>query len=325
MRPRIFLRTTEFLWQEGHTAHASESDARQYARKILREVYQDFMRNVLAVPVIVGAKTARERFAGAANTMTCEGVMRDAKALQMGTSHELGQRFSTAFNIAYSDADGTRRRCWTTSWGSSTRMLGGLIMCHGDDAGLVLPPAAAPIQVVVVVIKDADGAVSRAASTLVGALERRGLRVHLDDDVDQSFGWRATEWDLQGVPIRVEVGPREVAAGNAVLYCRDTHEKSTVALHAVAEETQRLTGRVQTDMLGAATQRRDSVVSDCATLAQVRDVAQTGVARVPWSVVGAAGEQELAAAGVTVRCLQSGGGALPDDDEGAIAYIARAY
>ncbi|WNG90855.1 His/Gly/Thr/Pro-type tRNA ligase C-terminal domain-containing protein [Mycobacterium sp. ITM-2016-00318] len=156
-------------------------------------------------------------------------------------------------------------------------------------------------------------------------LERRGLRVRLDDDVDQSFGWRATEWDLQGVPIRVEIGPREVAADNAVLYRRDTREKSTRALHAVAEEAQRLTARVQTDMLGAATQRRDSVVSDCATLAQVRDVAQTGVARVPWSVVGSSGEQELAAAGVTVRCLQSGGGALPDDDEGAIAYIARAY
>jgi prolyl-tRNA synthetase len=325
MRPRIFLRTTEFLWQEGHTAHASESDARQYARKILREVYEDFMRNVLAVPVIVGAKTARERFAGAANTMTCEGIMRDAKALQMGTSHELGQRFSTAFDITYSDADGTRRLCWTTSWGSSTRMLGGLIMCHGDDAGLVLPPAVAPIQVVVVVIKDADGAVSHAASTLVGELERRGLRVRLDDDVDQSFGWRATEWDLQGVPVRVEVGPREVAADNAVLYRRDTREKSTVALHAVAEEAQRLTGRVQNDMLGAATQRRDSVISDCATLAQVRDAAQTGVARVPWSVVGVSGEQELAATGATVRCLQSGGGALPDDDEGSIAYIARAY
>jgi prolyl-tRNA synthetase len=325
MRPRIFLRTTEFLWQEGHTAHASESDARQYARKILREVYEDFMRNVLAVPVIVGAKTARERFAGAANTMTCEGIMRDAKALQMGTSHELGQRFSTAFDITYSDANGTRRLCWTTSWGSSTRMLGGLIMCHGDDAGLVLPPTVAPIQVVVLVIKDADGAVSRAASTLVGELERRGLRVHLDDDVDQSFGWRATEWDLQGVPIRVEIGPREVAADNAVLYRRDTRQKSTLTLHAVAEEAQRLTGRVRNDMLGAATQRRDSVISDCATLAQVRDAAQTGVARVPWSVVGVSGEQELAAAGVTVRCLQSGGGALPDDDEGSIAYIARAY
>ena len=230
MRPRIFLRTTEFLWQEGHTAHACESDARQYARGILRDVYEDFMRSVLAMPVIVGRKTARERFAGAANTMTCEGVMRDGKALQMGTSHELGQRFSTAFNITYSNADGARQLCWTTSWGSSTRMLGGLIMCHGDDFGLVLPPAVAPTQVVVVVIKDTDGDVTRAASALVAELERRGVRAALDDDADQSFGWRATEWDLQGVPIRVEVGPREIADNAAVLYRRDTREKSTVAL-----------------------------------------------------------------------------------------------
>lgn len=167
MRPRIFLRTTEFLWQEGHTAHATEPEARQYARRILRDVYEDFMRNILAMPVIVGRKTARERFAGAANTMTCEGIMRDAKALQMGTSHELKQRFSQAFDIAYSTADGTRDHCWTTSWGASTRMLGGLIMCHGDDFGLVLPPALAPVQVVVVVVKESDGAVTRAASTLV--------------------------------------------------------------------------------------------------------------------------------------------------------------
>ena len=200
------------------------------------------MRSVLAMPVIVGRKTAKERFAGAANTMTCEGVMRDGKALQMGTSHELGQRFSTAFNITYSNADGARQLCWTTSWGSSTRMLGGLIMCHGDDFGLVLPPAVAPTQVVVVVIKDTDGDVTRAASTLVAELERRGVRAALDDDVDQSFGWRATEWDLQGVPIRVEVGPREIADDAAVLYRRDTREKTTVGTRRRCGDAQRLIG-----------------------------------------------------------------------------------
>jgi prolyl-tRNA synthetase len=327
MRPRIFLRTTEFLWQEGHTAHAGESDARRYARRILHDVYEDFMRNVLAMPVIVGAKTAEERFAGAANTMTCEGIMRDGKALQMGTSHELGQRFSTAFNITYSNADGARQLCWTTSWGSSTRMLGGLIMCHGDDFGLVLPPAVAPIQVVVVVIKDAGGDATRAASALVAELKRRGLRAALDDDIDQGFGWRATEWDLQGVPIRVEIGPREIAEDTAALYRRDTSEKTTVALDAAAADAQRLIGQMQVDMLSAATDRRDSAISDCTTLEQVRDVAQTGVARVPWRVVGESGEQDLAAAGVTVRCLQSGDGALPEaaDDENTVAYVARAY
>ncbi|HEX3547671.1 MAG TPA: proline--tRNA ligase [Mycobacterium sp.] len=327
LRPRIFLRTTEFLWQEGHTAHGTEADARQYARRILHGVYEDFMRGVLAMPVIVGRKTARERFAGAANTMTCEGIMRDGKALQMGTSHELGQRFSRAFNISYSSPDGSTELCWTTSWGASTRMLGGLIMCHGDDFGLVLPPALAPVQVVVVVVKDTDGGVTRAASAMVEQLRLRGVRVRLDDNVTQSFGWRATEWDLQGVPIRVELGPRDLGENVAVVYRRDTRDKNKVGVDDLVDEVQRLTGRVQQDMLEAATARRDAFISDCTTLNEVRDVAQTGVARVPWEVVGTAGEDDLAASGLTVRCLQLNDGSLPeaDHDAGALAYVARAY
>ena len=327
LRPRIFLRTTEFLWQEGHTAHATDADARQYARHILHDVYRDFMRTVLAMPVIVGRKTARERFAGAANTMTCEGIMRDGKALQMGTSHEFGQRFSRAFNITYSSAERAIEHCWTTSWGSSTRMLGGLVMCHGDDFGLVLPPALAPVQAVVVVVKDADGGVTRAASALADELKARGTRTTLDDNVEQSFGWRATEWDLQGVPIRVELGPRDIAENAAVLYRRDTRDKTRVSIDSVVDEVQLLTGRIQTDMLEAATVRRDAFIDDCATLAQARDVAQTGVARVPWEVVGPSGEEDLAASGLTVRCLQHNDGALPDtdDDAGAVAFVARAY
>jgi prolyl-tRNA synthetase len=327
MRPRIFLRTTEFLWQEGHTAHATEPDARQYARRILHDVYEDFMRNVLAMPVIVGRKTVKERFAGAANTMTCEGVMRDGKALQMGTSHELGQRFSRAFDISYLSADGVNELCWTTSWGSSTRMMGGLIMCHGDDFGLVLPPLLAPAQVVVVVAKDTDGTVTRAAATVAGELERRDVRVWLDDNVDQGFGWRATEWDLQGVPMRVEIGPRDLAGNAAVLYRRDTREKSAVALGDVVDEVHRLTQRIQADMLDAATARRDAFITDCTTLEQVREAAQTGVALVPWAEVGVAGEERLAAAGLTVRCLQNSDGTLPDSDHdaGLVAYVARAY
>jgi prolyl-tRNA synthetase len=327
LRPRIFLRTTEFLWQEGHTAHATEADARQYARGILHDVYLDFMRSVLAMPVIVGRKTARERFAGAENTMTCEGIMRDGKALQMATSHELGQRFSRAFNIGYSSADGATGLCWTTSWGASTRMLGGLIMCHGDDFGLVLPPALAPVQVVVVVVKDTDGAVTRAAAALVEQLKARSVRVLLDDNVAQAFGWRATDWDLQGVPIRVEVGPRDLAENAALLYRRDTRDKSKVALDKVVGEVQQLTTRIQLDMFEAATARRDAFTSDCTTLEQARDAAQTGVARVAWEVVDTGGEQDLATSGLTVRCLQLGDGSLPntDHDAGALAYVARAY
>jgi prolyl-tRNA synthetase len=327
LRPRIFLRTTEFLWQEGHTAHATEADARQYARGILHDVYLDFMRSVLAMPVVVGRKTARERFAGAENTMTCEGIMRDGKALQMATSHELGQRFSRAFNITYSSADGATGLCWTTSWGASTRMLGGLIMCHGDDFGLVLPPALAPVQVVVVVVKDTDGTVTRAAAALVEQLKARSVRVLLDDDVAQAFGWRATDWDLQGVPIRVELGPRDLAENAALLYRRDTRDKSKVGLDKVVGEVQQLTSRIQLDMFEAATARRDAFTSDCTTLEQARDAAQTGVARVPWDVVDTAGEQDLATSGLTVRCLQLGDGSLPNTDHnaGALAYVARAY
>jgi prolyl-tRNA synthetase len=327
MRSRIFLRPTEFLWQEGHTAHPTEHDARQYARRILHDVYEDFMRNVLAMPVIVGRKTAAERFAGAANTMTCEGIMRDGKALQMGTSHELGQRFSRAFDIGYLSADGTREFCWTTSWGSSTRMLGGLIMCHGDDFGLVLPPVLAPVQVVVAVVKDGDETVARTAAALTDQLLGRGVRAQLDDDVAQSFGRRATDWDLQGVPIRVEIGPREVAGNTAVLYRRDTRDKTTVAVESVVGEAQRLIARVQVDMREAATVRRDAFISDCTTLAHARDIAQAGVARLPWDAVGVSGEKALATDGVTIRCLQRGDGALPDgdDDPDLVAYVARAY
>ena len=327
LRPRIFLRTTEFLWQEGHTAHATQADARQYARRILSDVYQDFLCNVLAMPVIVGRKTAKERFAGAENTMTCEGIMRDGKALQMATSHELGQRFSRAFNISYSSAEGATELCWTTSWGASTRMLGGLIMCQGDDFGLVLPPALAPVQVVVVVVKDTDGAVTRCANALADELKVRGVRVRLDANVDQAFGWRATDWDLQGVPIRVEVGPRDLAENAALLYRRDTRDKTRVGIAEVADEVQQLSGRIQLDMFDAATARRDATISDCATLDEARDAAQTGVARVPWELVGTVGEQDLATSGLTVRCLRRGDGSLPetDHDAGALAYVARAY
>src|SRR3954465_14609934 len=163
LRPRLFLRSSEFLWQEGHTAHATQDDARDYAMRILREAYEAVLVDVLAAPVYVGRKTAAERFPGAINSMSLEGMMRDGKALQMGTSHELGQNFARVFEMQYLDADGQQQLCWTTSWGTSTRMIGGLIMAHGDDNGLVLPPTLAPTQCVVLLVKDADGAGDAAA------------------------------------------------------------------------------------------------------------------------------------------------------------------
>jgi prolyl-tRNA synthetase len=206
-------------------------------------------------------------------------------------------------------------------------MLGGLIMCHGDDFGLVLPPALAPVQVVVVVVKDTDGAVTRAAAALVEELTARGVRARLDDNVAQAFGRRATDWDLQGMPIRVEVGPRDLAENAAMLYRRDTRDKAKVGLDKVVGEVQQLTNQIQLDMFEAATARRDAFISDCTTLDQARDAAQTGVARVPWELVGTAGEEDLATSGLTVRCLQRRDGSLPDTDHdaGQLAYVARAY
>ena len=198
LRPRIFLRTTEFLWQEGHTAHATYEEARAYARRILLEVYTDFMMRVLAIPVVVGRKTAAERFAGAINTMACEAMTRDGKALQMGTSHELGQNFARAFNIEFSSADGRRSLAWTTSWGSSARMVGGLIMVHGDDNGLRVPPALAPTQAVVMAVKDEAVPV---AHRIGEELRTVGIRVVVDDHTDAPVRSARGRLGAEGRPI----------------------------------------------------------------------------------------------------------------------------
>jgi len=326
LRPRIFLRTSEFLWQEGHTAHATREDANAYAIRILRDVYEDFMVNVLAVPVLVGRKTAGERFAGAINTLTCEAMMRDGKALQMGTSHELGQNFAKAFDITYLDTDGATQHCWTTSWGSSTRMVGGLIMTHGDDAGLVVPPRLAATQAVVLLVKD-DGGAGEVARALVDELAGAGVRVRLDDQVSQSFGRRATDWELKGVPVRVEAGPRDLAEGNVTVVRRDTGDKVPVPVGDVPRRVVELIEVVQADMLAAAVARRDAAIADASGIDDAFDIAQTGFARLPWGVIRGEGEAQLAGKGVTVRCLMAADGSLPvtDDDDDLVAVVARAY
>jgi prolyl-tRNA synthetase len=326
LRPRLFLRTTEFLWQEGHTAHASREDAAAYATRILYDVYRAFMIDVLAMPVLVGWKTSSERFAGAINTMTCEALMRDGKALQMGTSHELGQNFAKVFDISYLDAEGATQYCWTTSWGSTTRMIGGLIMVHGDDRGIVVPPRLAPIQAVVLLVKDEDGAGERAAA-LAAEVEGAGVRVRLDDRVATSFGRRATDWELKGVPVRVEVGPRDLAQGLVTVVRRDTGDKEQVPLAEAAARVAALVERVQADLLEAATARRDAATADVTSLADAADAAQSGFARVPWALVRGEGEADLAGQGITVRCLVTADGGLPssEDDDDLVAVLARAY
>lgn len=331
MRPRVFLRSTEFLWQEGHTAHASEEDAREYAETILYNVYQDFMVKELAMPVIVGRKTRRERFAGATNTMTLEAMMRDGKALQMGTSHELGQNFAQAFNMMFLDQNGSQQMAWTTSWGVSTRMLGGLIMSHGDDNGLRMPPNVAPIQVVVVVVRD-DEACQSVASQLVDELKVHGIRARLDDSVSVSFGRRVTEWELKGVPIRVEVGPRDLAA-NTVKVIRRDRDQGQDGRDAMVSPAQasglvvEWLERIQDDLYAEAETRRNSAIEEVTTLAEAIEASRVGFAKVPWSVLGEDGEDTLAESGVTVRCLIRPDGQLPRSSEEAdlVAVTARAY
>ncbi len=327
LRPRLFLRTSEFLWQEGHCAHATQDDAREYAARILHDVYRDFMVDVLAIPVYTGRKIPEERFAGAINTLTCEAMMGDGKALQMGTSHELGQNFARAFDIGFQDDQGVRQLCWTTSWGVSTRMMGGLIMAHGDDRGLRVPPRLAAVQAVVLVVKDDDGSVTEAARQLVDELAAAGVRVQLDAQVATAFGRRATDWELKGVPLRIEVGPRDLAEGRVTVARRDDGEKSSVELGAVPTHVTTTLDAVQSALLAEATTARDERTVDVSTVDEAAEAAVTGFARIPWAALADGGLEQLGRDAITVRCLQRPDGTLPqsDDEPGALALVARSY
>jgi prolyl-tRNA synthetase len=326
LRPRLFLRTTEFLWQEGHTAHATGEDSNAYAEQILRDVYADFMVNVLAIPVLTGRKTAAERFPGAINTLACEAMMGDGKALQMGTSHDLGQNFAKVFDITYLDANGDTQHCWTTSWGTSTRMVGGLIMAHGDDAGLVIPPVLAPIQAVVLLVRDEDGA-GDAAASIVAELKAAGVKVRLDAQVATSFGRRATDWEIKGVPVRIEVGPRDLAEGLVTIVRRDTSEKRTVPIGEVEHRVTNLLPTIQADLLAAATTRRDDRTAEVASVEEAVEAAKTGFAKIAWDLIKDGGEALLARDAISVRCLQTADGGLPasEDAPDLVAYVARSY
>jgi prolyl-tRNA synthetase len=326
LRPRLFLRSSEFLWQEGHTAHASFDDAHAYASRIHREVYADFMTEVLAMPVVAGLKTAKERFAGAISTLTCESMMRDGKALQMGTSHELGQNFAKAFDIQYLDADGVQQHAWTTSWGVSTRMVGGLIMGHGDDRGLRLPPRLAPIQVVVVAVRDDVDVVER-CRTLAAELTAAGVRARLDDRVELSAGRRRTDWELKGVPVRIELGPRDLAEGTVGIVDRLGGTETPVPLAGAAAAVADLLEQAQSAMFTEAADALAAHTVDVTTLADALEASQEGWARVPWATVGAEGEATLAAQAVSVRCLVRPDGSMPDaeDESDLVAITARSY
>ena len=231
---RPFLRSREFLWQEGHTAHATAEEAEARTQQMLN-VYADFCEQVLAIPVVKGRKTDKEKFAGAEATYTIEALMHDGKALQSGTSHNFGDGFAKAFGIQYTDKDNKLKYVHQTSWGMTTRLIGALIMVHGDDSGLVLPPKIAPVQVdVIPIMQNKDGVLNKAYE-VKEALVKAGLRVKVDD-TDKKPGWKFSEQEMRGIPVRVEMGPRDIEAGQAIIVRRDTREKTTVAIESLAEE-----------------------------------------------------------------------------------------
>ena len=259
LRPRMFLRTTEFLWQEGHTAHIDEADAMRETSQMLG-VYQEVARDIAAIPVVPGEKTPGERFAGAVSTHTIEGMMRDGKALQCGTSHYLGTNFASAFGIRYSDEDGRQRLCHTTSWGLSTRMIGAVVLTHGDDKGLVLPPALAPHQVVIVPIARGDqaDAVLTAVRELAARLKTAGIRVHVDDRPQVSPGFKFNDWEMRGVPLRLEIGPRDLANGTALLATRvGADGKTAIGLDTAPETLLTALAEFQDFLLRRATEFRE--------------------------------------------------------------------
>ncbi len=326
LRPRIFLRTTEFLWQEGHTCHATEAEAAAYARLILDEVYADFMESVLAIPVVRGLKTARERFAGAVNSLSCEAMMRDGKALQMGTSHQLGQNFARAFDVRYLSAAGQQEHVWQTSWGVSTRMVGGLIMCHGDDAGLRVPPALTSVQAVVMVVKDGEG-VGAAVEQIVAELRASAVRVEVDERTDTPFGRRAVDRELKGIPVRVEVGPRDLADGTVTLVRRIPGTKTSVTVAEVARDVAAALVEDQRALYDEALARREAVTVEVSTVEEAASAAANGWARIPWAVLGVEGETMLATQAISVRCLVRADGGLPEsaDEPDLIAVVGRSY
>lgn len=314
MRTRLFLRTTEFLWQEGHTAHATHDEAEAETRQMLG-VYRRFMEEWMAMPVVTGQKSESEKFAGALRTYSCEAMMQDNRALQAGTSHNLGQNFAKAFDLTFQSEAGTIEHAWNTSWGVSTRMIGGLIMTHGDDNGLVCPPKLAPVEVVIVPIyrKDEERAqvleVADRIRAEIGGRER-GLddrvAVHIDARDGVKPGAKYYHWELKGVPLRLEIGPRDIASNQCVLVRRDTREKQVVSLDGLLATVHALLDRMQGDLLAAARARREANSHrDVTSYAQLKEIMEGpgGFVYAGWNgdpAVEARVKEETKA---TIRCI----------------------
>ena len=279
---RPFLRSREFLWQEGHTIHATFEEAEERTVQMLN-LYAEFCENVLAIPVVKGRKTDKEKFAGAFATYTIEALMHDGKALQSGTSHNFGDGFAKAFGITYTDKDNTLHTPCQTSWGTTTRLIGAIIMVHGDNRGLVLPPKVAPTQITIIPIRQKDAGVLDKAYEIKDQLIAKGFRVKVDD-TDKSPGWKFSEQEMRGIPVRIEIGPKDIEAGKAVLGRRDTGEKIECAIDAIPETVEKLLDTIQKDMLEKARERRDSQTYEAKSWDEFKSVFEekTGFVKAMW-------------------------------------------
>ena len=337
LRTRPFLRTAEFLWQEGHTAHATHDEAEAETLQML-DIYAEFAIDDAAIPVIKGEKSRLERFAGAQRTYTIEAMMRDKRALQSGTSHNLGQNFARAFDIRYLTESNVQEYCWTTSWGLSTRMVGAVVMTHGDDKGLRLPPKLAPHQVVIVPIARRDDQLTTVMDTverLYRELQAAGIRVHVDRREGQSPGFKFNDWEMRGVPVRMEIGPKDVENNNAVLARRDIpgrQGKQFVPQAGIVDVVTALLERIQANLLDDAREFRDQNIHDVGNYEELKQVVAEGAwARAWW---GGADADELAVkddTGATIRCFpfdqpdRNGKCVLTDKSAERIALFAKAY
>ena len=320
MRTRLFLRTSEFLWQEGHTAHATKEEAIAESELML-DVYSEFANEHMAMPVIRGRKSESERFAGAEDTYCIEAMMQDGKALQAGTSHFLGQNFAKAFDVKFADKEGKLEHVWATSWGVSTRLMGALIMTHSDDEGLVLPPKLAPIQVVIVPIHKTDeelARISEKVGELTTSLKSLGISFKYDDDENRRPGWKFAEYETKGVPVRIAIGPRDLENGNVELVRRDTKEKSIVSFDGLDEYIEELLADIQDNLFERANQFRSENMHKVDTYAEFKEQIESkgGFFLVHWDGTIETEEKIKEETKATIRCIP-----LDDKEENGVCMV----
>ncbi len=307
MRTRLFLRTTEFLWQEGHTAHATKIEAVKEAKTIL-DIYADFAQNYMAMPVIKGVKSESERFAGAIDTYCIEGLMQDGKALQAGTSHFLGQNFAKAFDVKFTSKEGKREYVWATSWGVSTRLMGALVMTHSDDLGLVLPPNLAPIQVVIIPIHRTEeelDLISERVDEIVKKLRKLGVSVKFDNRTSFKPGWKFAEYELKGVPLRLAIGPRDLENGTIEVARRDTLEKNTISQENIENYIVTTLEEIQQNLFDKALNYRDTHITEVETFEELKEVLNTkgGFVSAHWDGTAETEEKIKELTKATIRCI----------------------